>query len=741
MTIGWIDINNDFCSIHPGAKSGKITNMASVATKPFLTSLGSSASYFTRPVRILRGYKTQNLRPDLISGLTLSVLVLPQGIAFAFIAGLPPQMGLYAGIIGAIVGGLWGSSNQLHTGATNTASLLVASVLIPIAVLGSPEYIAAAGMLAVMVGIFRVLVGVAKLGVLANFVSDSVIVGFTAGAGILIAVGQMRNLLRVSDGGSTNMLVKLQTLILGVPETHVITLALGAGSILLLLILRKFFPKLPGPLIVMVLGALLVAIFGLDQMGVRITGDLPRGLPPLASLPFLSFNLMSELATGALALGAIGLVEATSISRSISARTGQRLDSNQEFVGQGLASLASGLFSGYATSASFNRSAANYEAGAQTGVAAALSGVFVLVAMLALAPAAAYIPLAVLAGVLIVIGLGMIDVPEMARILRSTRGDASIMVVTLFATIFLPLQFAVLAGILMSLAYYLLKTSTPVVLPVFPDDAYKHLEPRSDRRQCPQLAVMEVRGDLYFGAVGHVEDVILDNMHSHPHQQYLALRMQNVQHIDISGIHVLESIVRTYREKGGDVYISKVRPAVQERMIATGFEELLGEDHFLEVDEAIPYLFYRVLDPAICIYECEIRAFRECLNLPRPSYHLDLPSSAEIDESKLAFIQPEALHQWLAQSDPPMVIDVREPREFKRGHIPQAVNIPLPELIARAPDMKADASVVLVCRTGRRSRRVAQALCERDCQGIHILDGGMISWEAANLLEAVEIFS
>ncbi len=521
--------------------------MALTANKSILTSMGSSASYFTRPARILRGYKAQNLRPDIIAGLTLSVLVLPQGIAFAFIAGLPPAMGLYTGIVGAIVGGLWGSSHQLHTGATNTASLLVASVLIPIAVQGSPEYIAAAGLLAIMVGIFRVLVGVARLGVLANFVSDSVVVGFTAGAGILIAVGQMRNLLRVSDGGSTAMLVKVQNLILNVPETHFVTLALGGGAILILLILRKFFPKLPGPLIVMVLGAVLVAVLGLDQKGVRIIGELPHSLPPLASIPFFSFNLIFDLSLGMLALGTIGLVEATSISRSISARSGQRLDSNQEFVGQGLASLASGLFSGYTTSASFNRSAASYDANAQTGVAAAFSGVFALIAMLVFAPAAAYIPLAVLAGVLIVISVGMIDVPEMARILRSTRGDASIMVVTLFATLLLPLQFAVLVGILMSLAYYLLKTSMPIVIPVLPDDTYKHLGRRSDKPQCPQLAVLEVRGDLYFGAVNHVEDMILDNMHKHPHQQYLALRMQNVQHIDISGIHALELIVRAYR--------------------------------------------------------------------------------------------------------------------------------------------------------------------------------------------------
>lgn len=165
---------------------------------------------------------------------------------------------------------------------------------------------------------------------------------------------------------------------------------------------------------------------------------------------------------------------------------------------------------------------------------------------------------------------------------------------------------------------------------------------------------------------------------------------------------------------------------------------LLGEDHFLEVDEAIPFLFQHVLDPAICIYECEIRAFLECQNLPRPDYHLDLPGSVEIDESKLRFITAKALHHRLAQPDPPLVVDVREPREFKRGHIPQAINIPLPQLVTRATELKANLSVVLVCRTGRRSHRVAQALCDQNCTGVQILEGGMLNWEAANLLVAIE---
>ncbi len=532
--------------------------MALTATKPIMTSLGSSASYFTRPVRILREYQVKNLRVDLVAGLTVAVILLPQAIAYAMIAELPPAMGIYAAIVAAIVGALWGSSAQLHTGPTNAASLLVLATLVPLVAVGSPEYLAAAGLLAVMVGVFRLLMGVFKLGMLVNFVSDSVIVGFTAGAGILISFNQLRHLFGLSLPSSAELITTIQGLIIYIPSSNIPSVILGVACLIVLILMKRFLPGWPAALIVMIGSAAAVAFLDLEQQGVQVIGALPKGLPPLAKLPILDLNLVTNLSVGALAIAAIGLVEAMSIARSISSNTGQRLDSNQEFVGQGLANIACGFFSGYTTSGSFTRTAVNYESGAKSALASIFSGLFVLIMVFFLAPFAGYVPRTALAAVLIVTAIGMIDRKEIARIWNSTRGDATIMVVTILATLFLPLQFAVLTGILMSLAYYLLKTSMPVVLSVLPDDDYKHLEPRPDKPQCPQLSVIEVRGDLYFGAVNHVEDMILDNMERHPYQLYLDLRMQNVQHIDISGIHTLESIVRAYRDKGGDVYIKQI---------------------------------------------------------------------------------------------------------------------------------------------------------------------------------------
>ena len=315
----------------------------------------SYLAFFTRPAEVVRGFRKEALRPDLIAGLTVAVVLLPQAIAYAFITQVPPQVGLYTAIVAAIVGALWGSSNQLHTGPTSTASLLMFAALLAVAEPGSARYVAAAGVLAVMVGIFRLVLGLARLGLLVNFVSDSVIIGFTTGAAVLIWVSQVSALLRLDLPTSSSLTVTMANAIQHLGETHLPSLLLGAGVVLLIAVLRRVNRKLPGPLIAMVLAAACVAFFRLSEQGIKTMGKVSAGLPPLISLPLFDLELVGQLAGPALAIGAIGLVEAMSAARSIASQTGQRLDSNQEFVGQGLANIASGFFSGYAGKGAFSR--------------------------------------------------------------------------------------------------------------------------------------------------------------------------------------------------------------------------------------------------------------------------------------------------------------------------------------------------------------------------------------------------
>jgi SulP family sulfate permease len=696
--------------------------------------------YFVRPVRLFRTYERGDLRFDLMAGLTVGVVLLPQAIAFALIAELPPEMGLYTTIIGAIVGGFWGSGRQIQTGPANTISLLVLSVLLPIAAPGSQTFIIAAGLMAVMVGVFQLIMGLARLGVLVNFVSHSVVVGFSSGAGVLIVINQLRYLLGLQFR-SDNVLEEIRETISHLLQTHWPTAVLGVGVIVLIVLLRRFKPKLPGTLISMSIASMVVFLFGLDRAGVNVIGQLPANLPPLADLPFLDLNFIARLSTGALAVGAIGLVQTSAIARSIASQTGQRLDNNQEFVGQGLANIACGLFSGYACAGSFSSSAVNFKAGARSPVSQLFASMFILAAMFVLAPLTAFLPRAALAGALMVTAYGMIDRKEIGRIWRGARGDALIMVATFLGTLLLHIEFAVLLGILLSFALYIMKTSVPRVYSVLPDEDFKHfVQQQPQQPACPQLGILKISGDLYFGAASHVEEAIHQHLIDHPRQRFLLFRMHGVNQCDFSGIHMMEAVRHSCQERGGDIYFMKVQQPVLDFMKSTGFYEQVGADHFLAEERAISYLFHKILDPVVCIYECSNRAFIECQNLPKRNYPLEIKSPAYMSNGNVGYISPQQLRQKLQTDKPPVVIDVRERREFRRGHIPQAQLIPLPQMISEPPDLSNNQEVVLVCRTGRRSLRAACAIQNKGYQGhMTILEGGMLAWETAGLLEAVEL--
>jgi SulP family sulfate permease len=706
------------------------------------SALGPVARYLIEPIYLFRGYDRGNFRPDLVAGLTVAVILLPQAIAFALIAELPPEMGLYAAVIGGLAGALWGSSNQIHNGPTNAISLLVLSTLSSTAVPGTPEYILAAATLALMVGIFQLLLGPAKLGVLVNFVSHSVIVGFASGAGVLILIKQIAPLLGLNISAHNTFETALGV-VDHFPEAHWITAAIGIGTVIFLIILRRINPSLPAALMAMVIASLIVFLFGADREGVAVIGSLPSGFPPPTDFSSVDMELVRKLITGAIAVGAIGLVETTAISKSVAAQTRQRLDSNQEFVGQGMANALCGIFSGYPVAGSFSRTAVNFRAGARTRMAAIMASLLVLVAMQILGPFARYLPRSALAGVLIVTAYRMIDQAEIRRILQGSTGDAVIMIVTFLGTLFLHIETAVLIGILLSFMRYVMRTSTPRIQAVVPDDTYKHFDYNPERDNCPQLGVIEILGSLYFGAVNHVEDFVLDYASKHPEQRFLLIRMHNVNNCDFSGIHMLESIVRTYRDRGGDVFLVRASYRVRQRMKKTGFDRHLGLDNYLDEDEAISELFYHVLDPAMCIYECPLRVFKECQNLPK---RLDLigflPEQRELQDD-LKLVSPSELWSHLhdeTNKQPPVVIDVREPREYRHGHIPEAQSVPLPQVASLSTSLVKEQPLVLVCRTSRRSRRAACALISEGHTNVSILDGGMLAWESTDLLIAIDTF-
>lgn len=719
--------------------SAQNTAQTGIAVRRWLADI---PVYLLRPVTILRSYSLANLPPDLIAGLTIAIILLPQGLAYALVAELPPQMGLYAAIGASAFGALWGSSSHLQTGPTNPSALLVLSVLLTVAAPGSPEYLMAAGLMAVMVGMFKVVMGVARLGVLVNFVSDAVIVGFTAGAGLLIAINQLRHIFGVSVVSSSLVYETLWGTLLALPDMHLPTVAIGAGALVLILAMKRFTPKLPNYLIATILSAVPVFALGLGDAGVVVVGRLPQTLPPIASIDFFDLQTIGLLSNGALAAAAIGLVEAVAIGRSIAAQTGEHLDSNQEFVGQGMACIAAGLLSGYTVSGSYTRSAVAIEAGGKTALTHVFVSVFVLLFMLLIAPLTAYLPIAGVAAVVIVSAFGLFDTREMRRIANTSLGDTLVMIVTLVATLLLPLQFAVLVGVLASFGRFLLRTSTPLVYPVVPDDSFRHFVRESDESPaCVQVGLMAVEGPLYFGAVHHVEEAIREYMDRHPEQHYLVLRMHMIDHMDVSGVHMLESVARLYHQKGGELFLVGMRPQVLEVIRASGLEDQLA-DNLLDRSTAVSYLFHNVLDPGICIYECPFRVFAECQALPK--YNIGDVPAHWVDVSRVEPLHEFTAHEMQAginSNVDAVVLDVREPGEYAMGHITGARLLPLREIVNAGDDELAiphDAPVFVVCRAGRRSTHAINILRERGFDDLRHLKGGMLAWEAAGLPIAVE---
>ncbi len=564
------------------------------------------------------------LRADLLAGLIGAIVVLPQGIAFATLAGLPPQYGLYAAMVPAVVAALFGSSWHLVSGPTNAISLVVFATLSPLAEPQTPAYVGLVLTLTFMVGALQLAMGLARLGSLVNFISHTVIVGFTAGAALLIIASQMRNFFGVELPRGTLFFRTFHNFFASLDQIQPYVLAVGLATLLSGIAARRWLPKVPYMIVAMVVGSLtaaaLNATLGAEHTGIKTIGALPGALPPL-SLPHFSFDTMRDLLDVALAVTALALTEAVSIARSIAVKSGQRIDGNQEFIGQGLSNLAGAFFSGYPASGSFNRSGLNYEAGAKTPLAAAFSAGFLLVIVLGVAPLAAYLPIASMGAILFLVAWGLFDFRQMRTILRSSRAETAVLLVTLIATLVLHLEFAIFVGITLSFFLYLNRTSHPAirVLAPNPEDPQRKFEPlREGQAECPQAKIVRIEGSLYFGAVNHVEEFLHQLREAHPEQKHLLIMAKSVNFIDIAGAEMLSHEARWRRRQGGRLYFYSLRAGAEEILKKPDYLGDIGEDALFRTKHgAIQEIFARV-DRNIC-RRCRARVFMECQSLPPPS--------------------------------------------------------------------------------------------------------------------------
>lgn len=570
----------------------------------------------------LRRYSGRYLRADLVAGLTVAVVAVPQSMAYALIAGVPVQYGLYASIVPTIVAGLWGSSAHLVTGPTTAVSLVVFTTLAELVPAGTPHFIELAFLLAFIVGVIQIGMGLARLGAFLNFVSHSVILGFSSGAAVLIGFKQLPNFLGVTLEKGGSLAGALGELAARLTEAHALTCALGVLTVFVIVALKKVRPAWPGTLIALLLAGALVFVFNLSAQGVAAVGAIPRSLPPL-HLPVVGWHEnFGRLVPGALAIAILGLVEAASIAKAIADQTHQRINMNQEFIGQGLANVAAGLFSGYPGSGSFTRSAINFKSGGKTPLSGVVSGVAVAVTVLAAAPFAAYLPVAALAGALLVIAVEMIKVADIKRTVRSTRNDAAVLVITFLSTLLLNIEFAVYVGVLLSIGLHLRTTSQPRIYATVPDLISGKMVAATQGRQCCQMDIVRIEGSIFFGSSAFVLEDLQRRLKSHPHMSCLLIRMHQVNTFDASGVHVLEQIVAQLRARGGGMFFSGVNTRVFQVFKNSGLLREVGDAHLRSsTRSAIRQAMREAFCPFICA-ACEFTVFHECAELKRGNWEI-----------------------------------------------------------------------------------------------------------------------
>ncbi len=561
----------------------------------------------------------RTMRSDLIAGITGAVLVLPQGVAFAIIAGLPPEYGLYSAMIPTIIAALFGSSFHLISGPTTAISIVIFTTVSPLADPSSISYIEKVLAITLLAGLFQFGLGLARLGALVNFVSHSVVVGFTAGAALLIATSQMGNLFGVPGSKRHAFIHVWADLLRSLPQTNGYVLGIGLASLAVAIGLKRYAPRWPGMLLAMVIGGLLASAVAGREHGVRLIGSLPARLPSL-SLPVLSTASVRELAPASLAVAMLGLAEAVSIARSVATRSHQRIDSNQEFIGQGLSNIIGSFFSSYASSGSFTRTGLNYEAGAQTPMAAVCAALSLMVIVLLIAPLTAYLPLASMAGVLLVVAFNLIDVAHIRTIIKTSASESVVMITTFLATLIVELEFAIYVGVILSLLLYLNRTSHPKFITLVPDmdsnrRGFVNIE-KKPSLECPQMKIVRIDGSLFFGAVNHIAESLHAVTKQNPEQAHILVVGGGINFIDVAGCEMLAHEARRLHLSGRKLYLCSIKGEVMDILRRGGYLERIGEENiFRSKVDAVKQIVFTRLDQARC-RSCRARIFNECAQMP-----------------------------------------------------------------------------------------------------------------------------
>lgn len=550
----------------------------------------------------LPGYRRDTLASDLLAAIIVTVMLIPQSLAYAMLAGLPPEVGLYASIAPLFVYAIFGTSRTLAVGPVAVVSLMTAVAIGRVAPQGSPEYLGAALVLALMSGLLLILMGVARLGFLANFLSHPVISGFITASGLLIAIGQAQHLLGVEASGH-NMIELLGDLWGNVGSLHGITLAIGLGVLAFLYAARRWLKPgllslgLPSrsadmlskatPILAVALTTLASWAWQLDQHGVAVVGEVPAGLPPL-TLPGMDLGLWRELLVAALLISVVGFVESVSVGQTLAAKRRQRIEPNQELIGLGTSNIASSFSGGMPVTGGFARSVVNFDASAQTPAAGAFTAIGITLAALLLTPLIAYLPIVTLAATIIVAVLSLVDLGAVQKNWVYSRSDGVAMLVTIIATLGHGVESGILAGVGLSLALHLYRTSRPhsAVVGRVPGSEHFRNVLRHDVETDKRLVILRIDESLYFANARYLEDTVMAFISRDFELQHIVLACQAVNTIDASALESLEEINARLKDADVVLHLAEVKGPVMDKLRGSDFMKALGGEVFLSTYDA-----------------------------------------------------------------------------------------------------------------------------------------------------------
>ncbi len=535
------------------------------------------------------------LKADIMAGITVALVLVPQSMAYAQLAGLPPYVGLYASFLPPLVASFFGSSRQLATGPVAVVSLMTAAALGPLASANPEGYLAYAMILAIMVGLFQVSLGLLRLGVVVDLLSHPVVVGFTNAGALIIATSQLGKLFGVSVPKAEHHYETVYNTILAALEhTHMPTLVMGIVAIVIMLGLKRFFPKVPNVLVAVVVTTVASWILNFEAGGGAVVGAIPQGLPSI-TIPIFDFEIIKQLMTTAVVVALIGFMEAIAIAKAMAAQTRQRLDTNQELVGQGISNIVSGMFSGYPVSGSFSRSAVNINAGARTGFSSVVTGAVVGITLLFLTPLLYHLPTATLGAVIILAVVNLIKAAPVIHAWKAQPQDAVVSVVTFVLTLYLAphLEGGILIGVLLSLLLFVIRTMRPrvAVLSRYSDgsmrDVSVHNLPTSD-----EISLIRFDGSLYFANAGYFEDKILEEVASKPKLRYIIVDASGINQLDATGEEVLRHLSERLNSNGIEIVVAGMKKQFMDVIRRTGLLEAMKANHFFaRVDFALVYVW------------------------------------------------------------------------------------------------------------------------------------------------------